>query len=183
MPDFYQGTELWDLNLVDPDNRRPVDFEKRRTYLQHIPERDRLETLSLINELLRTKEDGRIKLFLIYRGLKVRNEHAEVFQGGAYIPLEVAGKLKDHIIAFARNHGRKWAMTVVPRFLTTLIKDGEYPLGQKVWDDTHIPIPQGISGQWENVITSQFVKGESKLTIGEVLSHFPVALLMNEEEK
>ncbi len=179
--EFYQGTELWDLSLVDPDNRRPVDFGKRRTYLQEIRERARLDILSLINELLRTREDGRIKLFLIYRGLKVRNEYAEVFQGGAYIPLEVGGKLKDHIIAFARNHGRKWAITVVPRFLTTLIGDGEYPFGQNVWDDTHIPLPQGISGQWENGITDQLLKGESKLPIGEVLGHFPVALLLREE--
>jgi len=181
VPDFYQGTELWDLNLVDPDNRRPVDFEKRRRFLGHIRKRQDGDILDLISELLRTKEDGGIKLFLIYRGLKVRNKHPEVFQKGAYIPLEAAGKFKDHVIAFGRNHQGKWAVTIVPRFLTPVIKEGEDPLGQEVWDDTCIHLPEGVSHQWKNVITSQWVNSEGKLTIGEALKHFPVALLMREE--
>jgi len=89
VPDFYQGTELWDLSLVDPDNRRPVDFEKGKTILREIRAKSESDVLNLINELLGTKEDGRIKLFLIHRALMGRNEKQEIFQRGEYIPLEV----------------------------------------------------------------------------------------------
>ena len=182
VPDFYQGTELWDLNLVDPDNRRPVDFEKRRRFLGHIRKREEGDILDLVSELLRTKEDGRIKLFLIYRGLKARNKHPEIFQKGAPIPLEAAGKFKDHVIAFGRNNQGKWAVTIVPRFLTSVIKEDEDPLGQRVWEDTHITLPERISNGWKNVITNQWVRSEGKLIIGEALKHFPVALLIREEK-
>jgi (1->4)-alpha-D-glucan 1-alpha-D-glucosylmutase len=181
VPDFYQGSELWDLNLVDPDNRRPVEFEKRRSFLEDFRQRGDRDILDLISELLRTKEDGRIKLFLIYRALRARNAHPEVFQKGAYVPLEAAGKFKDHIISFARKFGEKWAVTIVSRHLTTVIKEGEYPLGQGVWDDTHIFLPEGVSHGWDNVITDQYVDNGEKLLIGEVITHFPVALLMKEE--
>ena len=181
VPDFYQGTELWDLNLVDPDNRRPVDFEKRRTFLGEIRDKEKRDILELINELLHTKEDGRIKLFLIYRALKARGEHPEVFQEGTHVPLQVTGRHKDHVIAFARNHEDKWAVTLVPRFLTTVIKEGEYPLGHEVWGDTHILLPDGISNRWKNVITGQLLNSNGMLIVGEALRHFPVALLMREE--
>jgi (1->4)-alpha-D-glucan 1-alpha-D-glucosylmutase len=181
VPDFYQGTELWDLTLVDPDNRRLVNFERRRALLREIRKKENSNVLNLIEELLRAREDGRIKLFLIYRALKTRNEHIEVFRDGAYIPLEVAGKFKDHIFAFARKNGRKWTVTVAPRFLTTVVREDEYPFGEKIWHDTHIPCSGRVSHEWKNVITRQQVNSVGKLMIGEVLRHFPVALLMREE--
>jgi (1->4)-alpha-D-glucan 1-alpha-D-glucosylmutase len=181
VPDFYQGSELWDLNLVDPDNRRPVDFEMRRSFLEDSRKKEDGGILDLISELLRTKEDGRIKLFLIYRALRARNAHPEVFQKGAYVPLEAAGNLKDHVIAFGRNHEDEWAVTMVPRFLTGMINEGEYPFGQGVWDDTRILLPEGLGKRWRNVITNRYLNGDSELIIGQVLTHFPVALLMKEE--
>jgi (1->4)-alpha-D-glucan 1-alpha-D-glucosylmutase len=181
VPDFYQGTELWDLSLVDPDNRRPVDFESRGAFLREIREKESGNLLDLINALLRTREDGRVKLFLIYRALKARNERPKVFRSGAYVPLEVAGRFKDHIIAFARNQGKEWAITIVPRFLTTLIREGEDPFGLEIWEDTHISVPEGIAQGWKNMITGQQVNNGRKLIIGGVLAHFPVALLMKEE--
>jgi (1->4)-alpha-D-glucan 1-alpha-D-glucosylmutase len=181
VPDFYQGTELWDLTLVDPDNRRPVDFERRKAFLREIREKENGDLLNLINGLLRTREDGRVKLFLIHRALRARNERPDVFRSGAYIPLEAAGRYKDHIIGFARNQGKKWAITIVPRFLTTLIPEGEDPFGREVWEDTRISLPEGIARGWKNMITDQQVNDGRKLIIGEVLTHFPVALLMKEE--
>jgi (1->4)-alpha-D-glucan 1-alpha-D-glucosylmutase len=181
VPDFYQGTELWDLSLVDPDNRRPVDFESRGAFLREIREKESGNLLDLINALLRTREDGRAKLFLIYRALKARNERPKVFRSGAYVPLEVAGRFKDHIIAFARNQGKEWAITIVPRFLTTLIREGEDPFGLEIWEDTHISVPEGIAQGWKNMITGQQVNNGRKVIIGGVLTHFPVALLMKEE--
>jgi (1->4)-alpha-D-glucan 1-alpha-D-glucosylmutase len=166
---------------VDPDNRRPVDFERRKAFLRKIREKENGNLLELISALLRTREDGRIKLFLIYRALKARNAHPVVFQKGGYVPLEAAGKLKDHVIAFGRNHGERLAVSVVPRFLPLVIKEGEYPLGQGVWGDTRILLPEGIGNRWRNVITNQYLDGDSELFIGQVLTHFPVALLMKEE--
>jgi (1->4)-alpha-D-glucan 1-alpha-D-glucosylmutase len=181
VPDFYQGTELWDLNLVDPDNRRPVDFEKRMSFLQDIRQKAERDMLSLISELASSKEDGRLKLFLIYRALKARNRNFEVFQNGTYIPLETTGRFRDHIIAFARKHEDHWAVTIAPRFLTALIKEGEYPLGRRVWDDTCILLPEGAPRSWKDAITNQIVKNNRTLPMGEVLGLFPTALLMREE--
>lgn len=205
LPDFYQGTELWDLNLVDPDNRRPVDFEKRRKILQEIRDKANKDILALINELFLTKEDGRIKLFLINRALAARRENSEVFQKGVYAPLEVGGRFKDHIVAYMRKmdtpqiqmytahkHAPRnkakssseglQAITVVPRVVTSLVSEDRYPVGREVWDDTHIILPGYGPSVWRNVITSEVIKSEGTLLIGDVLRHFPGALLLSEEK-
>ncbi|UCG14480.1 MAG: malto-oligosyltrehalose synthase [Deltaproteobacteria bacterium] len=181
VPDFYQGAELWDLNLVDPDNRRPVDFEKRRVLLRDINDGIQGDILNFIAELFRTKEDGRIKLFLIYMALKARHQHLQVFQEGSYIPLEVAGKFRDHIVAFARNHRKSWAVTVAPRFLVALVGNGEYPLGAEVWHDTHVLLPEGSPTEWHNMLTGEVIGESNAVRIADVLHRFPVALLVAEE--
>ena len=129
--DFYQGTELWDLSLVDPDNRRPVDFETRRKMLAGIRKRENSNIGRLIRDLLSTREDGRIKLFLIYRALKARNAGREIFREGAYLPLESGGRFRHHVIPFARRHEQQWAMVIVPRFLSRLVQEGDFPLGKR----------------------------------------------------
>ncbi|MFW6185810.1 MAG: malto-oligosyltrehalose synthase [Halobacteriota archaeon] len=181
VPDFYQGTELWDLNLVDPDNRRPIDFEKRKKLLQQISERE--DTLELIQELLSSYRDGRIKLFLIQRALKARKENMEVFQKGDYVPLEVKGKYQDHIIAFARAKGERWAVTVAPRFVSGLAGVNEmgekyYPL-DSIWEDTHIVIPAGLK-PLKDSITGIELDGDEKLMVRDALKYFPVALILGE---
>jgi len=183
VPDFYQGADLWDLNLVDPDNRRPVDFKKRRTLLRDISDGIQEDISSFIAELLRTKEDGRIKLFVIWMGLKARNLHPQVFREGKYIPLEVVGKFRDHVVAFARNHRKSWAVTVTPRFLVTLESDGEYPLGTEVWHDTHMFLPKGSPMEWNNMLSGEVVGNSNPVRISEVLHRFPVALLLAEERR
>ena len=183
VPDFYQGTELWDLNLVDPDNRRPVDFEKREKYLQEIIDKEGGNILDLILELLATKEDGRIKLFLIYRALKVRKHMTDFFQKAPYIPMEVEGRFKKHIFSFARKDRGRWVLTITPRLLSSLIKEDEYPLGIKVWDDTSVVLSEDFPLLWEDAITSQSIKGSKTLLMGEVLKHFPIALLISGERK
>jgi len=182
IPDFYQGNELWDLNLVDPDNRRPVDFKTRRLFLLDIKERVGQDILQLIDGLLSNKEDGKIKLFVTYRALQARREHRPVFQDGRYIPLKVSGRLKDHIIAFARNHEEHWAITIAPRFFTCLIDKGGTPVGQDIWGDTFIVLPQRLPSLWRDAMSDQVVEGEKGLPVWEVLKYFPVALLMSEEE-
>lgn len=180
IPDFYQGTELWDLSLVDPDNRRPVDFEQRSSFLSAIQEQLKTDPLNLIQELLAHKEDGRIKLFLTVQALKARREYLNVFQQGAYHPIEVSGKFQDHIIAFAKQDGNTTLLTVAPRFLTSVIQPDEYPLGEQAWADTHLKLPLQASSSWKNLITNQSVKADETLTIGQAFQHFPVALLVNQ---
>ncbi|MBE9125793.1 malto-oligosyltrehalose synthase [Coleofasciculus sp. LEGE 07081] len=179
VPDFYQGTELWDLSLVDPDNRRPVDFEQCIGILRDFKNHIETDYLGLIQELLETPEDGRIKLFLIYQALQTRREYLELFQRGDYEKLTVIGSLRDHIVAFARHWDHTTIMAIAPRFLTSLIKEGEHPLGEQVWQETRLSLPPGASSTWYDAMSGQEVQGDDTLWIRDVLKHFPVALLIN----
>jgi (1->4)-alpha-D-glucan 1-alpha-D-glucosylmutase len=181
VPDFYQGTELWDFTLVDPDNRGSVDFDKRNRFLRDILERTEPDSLELVRELLATREDGRIKLFLIYRALNARNKNISIFKSGEYIPLETKGISKNHIIAFARKNDHGWALALAPRFLTSLVRDRGDPLGTEVWHDTSVSLPDGAPGVWREWITNRSVETGRVLVVGEVLDRLPVALLMSEE--
>ena len=138
--------------------------------------------MNLITELFSTREDGRIKLFLIYRALVARRREREVFQNGAYVPIEVGGQFKDQVVAFARNRGNTWAIIIVPRLLTAVVEEGQYPLGP-VWSDTHIRVPEGRSSSWEDAITGQGIEGKGTILVSEALKHFPVASLINEEKE
>jgi (1->4)-alpha-D-glucan 1-alpha-D-glucosylmutase len=180
VPDFYQGTELWDLSLVDPDNRRPIDFEKRSAMLAAIREEEAVDIRRLLQNLLSTREDGKIKLFLIYRALKARKRHREFFREGAYLQLESAGRFRSNVIAFARKYERQWAVVIAPRFLSHLVQEGDFPLGREVWQDTEVTIPDRSPLEWRNVITSEVISVGNALPVGDVLHSFPVALLMGE---
>jgi (1->4)-alpha-D-glucan 1-alpha-D-glucosylmutase len=180
VPDFYQGTELWDLSLVDPDNRRPVDFEKRRAMLVGIREQDDADIGGLVQDLLSTRGDGKIKLFLIYQALKARNASRKIFREGAYLPLQAGGKFGHHVIAFARKYGQQWALVIAPRFLSHLVQEGDFPMGRQVWQDSEVVMPDGAPAQWRNVITNEVLSVGKALPVGDALLSFPVALLMGE---
>jgi (1->4)-alpha-D-glucan 1-alpha-D-glucosylmutase len=177
LPDFYQGTELWDFSLVDPDNRRPVDYQKRMKYLKEIKTRSQKNILSLIEELKQTPEDGKIKLFLTTQALAIRQQYLEVYQQGTYIPLEVTGNYGEHILAFGRTYGQTITITVVPRFLTGLVEPKHFPLGNNIWKDTAIKLPEDWTNDWKEMITNQGIKGNHSLKIGDILTVFPVGLL------
>ncbi|HEY9699170.1 MAG TPA: malto-oligosyltrehalose synthase [Trichocoleus sp.] len=181
VPDFYQGSELWDLSLVDPDNRRDIDYEKRIGYLKEIQSVS--DPLSLIPQLLKSPEDGRVKLFLIYQALQARHAYAELFQRGTYEKLTIVGSLKSHIVAFSRELGGTKAIVIVPRLLTPLVKEGEYPMGEQVWHETRLLQPPGSSLVWRDAITGQEIQGEDTLWVKEILKHFPVALLVSQPQE
>lgn len=176
-PDIYQGNELWDLNLVDPDNRKPVDFEKRKKFINEI-QRVESDLATLIKELLAHKDDGRIKMFTLYRLLKARNEFKELFQNGEYIPIEVTGALQNHIIAFARRKDNVYCVVVAPRFLSKIVKENELPLGEAIWKDTAILLPEGFSSEWRDVLTGESHDLGAIINIGRVLDLFPISLLV-----
>jgi (1->4)-alpha-D-glucan 1-alpha-D-glucosylmutase len=163
VPDFYQGNEAWDFSLVDPDNRRPVDYERRKEMLAS------LERTPSPAELLENWKDGRIKLFVTQRLLHFRRENAALFRDGGYVPLSVRGEFAESAIAFAREHGGQRIAVVVPRLSSRV---GFPPIGEK-WRDTAVE----ADGQWRNLFTGETVSG-STLPLSAALREFPVAVLV-----
>ncbi len=190
VPDIYQGTELWDFSLVDPDNRRPVDYERRLWLLGEIQARTAVadaDLRALTGELLATKEDGRVKLYVTARALGCRREHPGLFSTGDYLPVEVAGPRQDQVFAFARHQGERWALAVVPRLLArTGLSVPDLPLGKNFWQDTTLLL-SGIppEARLRNRFTGEehrFARGEGpgQLFMAEVFAYFPVALLVGQ---
>jgi (1->4)-alpha-D-glucan 1-alpha-D-glucosylmutase len=190
VPDIYQGTDLWDFSLVDPDNRRPVDYERRREMLRGLQERVASANCQLpqfTRELTEAKEDGRIKLYVTHRALHCRREHPELFTIGEYLPAEADGVKLNHVFGFARRRDRECAVVAVPRLLVGLVPDLEQlPLGRDAWQDTVLNIPElEVNRPWRNVFTGEVLKpsvraGRNVLVLAEVLANSPVALLLAE---
>ncbi len=179
VPDTYQGTELWDFSLVDPDNRRPVDYERRRKMLESLRARLDGDRRQLARELVEAKEDGRVKLYVTHLALRLRRDNPGLFADGAYVPLEAEGARKDHVFGFIRNKDGRSAAVVVPRSLMRLLREpGSVPTGQ-VWEDTVVRLPgTGANGRWRNVFTGEtLTASQESLRLAEVFGEFPVALL------
>jgi len=158
VPDLYQGSELWDLSLVDPDNRRPVDYQLRRSLL------DEMKSLPL-TRILERADDGLPKMWTIFRALHLRKEHPQWFGAdAAYEPLEVSGRRREHAIAYLRGGH---TITVVPRLTLAL---------DRAWGDTSIALPEGV---WTNRLTGEEIPGGA-LRMDRLLQQFPVALLVQE---
>lgn len=180
VPDFYQGTELWDLSLVDPDNRRPVDFEKRKKLVDDLIRQEARGQQLLARRILKSWQDGRVKLYVTYKTLNSRRACRDLFEDGDYIPLQLYGQRQEHICAFIRRKGDKWALIAVPRFLTKLVGVGVLPCGQQVWRDDVLLLPEDAPKHWINILTGENLRACDRgkdLTLSEVLHVFPVALL------
>jgi (1->4)-alpha-D-glucan 1-alpha-D-glucosylmutase len=176
VPDIYQGTELWDRSLVDPDNRRPVDFPRRKRMLDGLRagwEDDPLETVRHARTEWR---DGRLKLLVTWRALQARRAHPELFLRGRYLPLPVTGRHADRVLAFAREHDGARAVVVVPRLCLPLVETGDgWPLGE-VWEETTVQVPDGV-GAGRDQLTGRRLEVAEPLRLAELLRHLPVALL------
>jgi (1->4)-alpha-D-glucan 1-alpha-D-glucosylmutase len=184
IPDFYQGTEIWDFSLVDPDNRRPVDFQLRRRLLSELEAAQRGDRRELARSLLTTIRDGRIKLYVIMATLNYRRSHEALFGRGSYLPLEVHGEKKEHLCAFARVDGEQVVVTVVPRLIAGVLSDASQPpIGPEVWGDTSITLPTELPGDiyrmafTGEVIRARTIAGRRQIQISDVLADFPVAFL------
>ncbi|UCD82502.1 MAG: malto-oligosyltrehalose synthase [Desulfobacterales bacterium] len=180
VPDFYQGAELLDLNVVDPDNRRPVDYTERMQFLKEIQELAGTDIRSLIDGLLANRLDGRLKLYLMAAALNARHAHPRLYREGTYIALQPAGRFHNNVLAFARHYGHKWSITAAPRFLTALVNEDEHPLGPGIWQDTVIGLPDGAPARWKNLFTGDDLTAENSLALGDALAVFPAALLIGE---
>jgi (1->4)-alpha-D-glucan 1-alpha-D-glucosylmutase len=189
VPDFYQGTEIWDFSLVDPDNRRPVDFGVRRRMLRTLKRRvakKGADRARLARGLLRQWRDGAIKLYVTFASLGYRKEHVSLFKDGEYMPLTIDGGLRENVCAFARFTGNEIAITVVPRFLTRLLGGAsDVPLGRGPWGDTAVEIPDRVTANmYRNILTGGAIStvegnGKKRLLLRDILADFPVALLEN----
>jgi (1->4)-alpha-D-glucan 1-alpha-D-glucosylmutase len=182
IPDFYQGTELWDFSLVDPDNRRPVDFKLRVEVLEESRRKASANLMDFIAELLVQWQDGRIKLFLMQRALDFRRANPDLFLEGEYIPIEVRGPRNTHVCAFARRLGRLWCLVVVPRLVSKFTPPGKFPLGKEAWKGTVLTMPKAAPKQWVDILTERTCGTASRgkgpaLPLRNILGNFPVALL------
>ncbi len=190
VPDMYQGTELWDLSLVDPDNRRPVDYERRRTMLDRIKLDLEQDDLALfLQDLLAEMPDGRIKMYLTYRVLNYRRSREEFFARCDYEPLHAAGEKQEHVCAFLRLMEDEMMVVVVPRLVYRLTEGGQSaPMGAKVWRDTRLVLPtEQCPTRFRNLLTGQTVRVESNegsatISLAAILEQFPVALLEGRQE-
>jgi (1->4)-alpha-D-glucan 1-alpha-D-glucosylmutase len=181
IPDFYQGSELWDLRLVDPDNRQPVDFITRHAMLSILRQTDEAASTRL-DELLDDWKDGRIKLDLIWKALRFRANNAALFAEGQFLPVESRGKRREHLAAFTRRHKKDWVLIVVPRWLAR----GHYPAkpGQtgRFWGNTQLRLPAAAPVTWNNVLTGEPIAvgtagGRRTIGVDKLLQNIPVALL------
>jgi (1->4)-alpha-D-glucan 1-alpha-D-glucosylmutase len=182
VPDFYQGTELWDFSLVDPDNRRPVDFQKRAEWLGDLQRQEAQDPCALVRDLLTNWPDGRIKLFVTWKALNFRRSHQELFAKGEYVPLYSEGQRSENVCAFARRRGSEWALAAVPRLLAKLIEPDTLPIGGDTWGQSILTLPNEAPQRWLHVLTGEnlssiAVKGERRLELKAVFHSFPLALL------
>lgn len=182
VPDVYQGQEIWDFSLVDPDNRRPVDYTLRRKLLEEL--RSGLEHQSayeLAGELSSQPHDPKLKMYVVWRTLQFRSQHAELFHNGRYSPLQTHGQRADHVCAFAYEGSQEQsgpaAVVIAPLRSAGLTADSELPLGEPVWQDTTVSLPAGAA-TWVNLFTGEeHHPTDNTLSLKDVLKQFPVALL------
>jgi (1->4)-alpha-D-glucan 1-alpha-D-glucosylmutase len=179
VPDIYQGQELFDFSLVDPDNRRPVDFALAEKYLEACVRRK--ASPELCRDLLEHWTDGRLKLWTTHRALCIRSEARELFRHGDYTAIGVEGEHKEHVVAFMRRHMQRTALVAVPRLNFTMLNGEPRLPTAKDWGTTRLRVPQEFTGhKFQNAFTGQSitVQAHGELLCGEIFPNFPVALLI-----
>jgi len=185
VPQIYQGNELWDFSLVDPDNRRRVDYARRRALLATVKVMAAQEDGRTAARLLNTWTDGRIKLYLTWRVLTARKENAALFRDGDYHPLTATGARADCLCAFARTRGSAAAVTLAPRRVAVLAAEADNaPLRADLWQDTQLMLPARLAGRWRNLLTGETLETQSadgchSLALARALASFPYGLWLS----
>jgi (1->4)-alpha-D-glucan 1-alpha-D-glucosylmutase len=173
IPDLYQGTEFWDFSLVDPDNRRPVDYTARS---------EALAGAETAPQLLGVWQDGRVKQALVAALLNARAEHSALFLQGDYLPLETGGEQGHRIIAFARHYQGRYAIVVAPRLCSELLSEGALLIATEKWGDTYVRLPENLSSlEFKGLFSTQVVTLDKDLRVSEALKEFPVNLYLQSD--
>jgi (1->4)-alpha-D-glucan 1-alpha-D-glucosylmutase len=183
VPDFYQGSELWDFTLVDPDNRRPVDYGRRCRLLAALDDECARDGRAAVATRVLDARDDRLKLFATAMLLRARREQRDIFASGDYNPVDVQGSRRDHVFAFVRTAGDRRVIVAVPRLVATMAGPVDAaPVGERVWGDTLLRLPPGAhGGGWHNAITDRCVPMQSEtgaIRAADAFEHFPVAVLV-----
>jgi (1->4)-alpha-D-glucan 1-alpha-D-glucosylmutase len=181
VPDFYQGSELWDLRLVDPDNRGPIDFAKRAAALESISAADSAQRL---RNFVEHWHDGCIKLYLIWKSIRFRRDHDLLFRDGDFVPLQSAGTNARNVTAFLRRQGTSWCLAAIPRWLSQVPAKGNREFD---WGDTRLTLPSGSPAKWNSILTqthlaSKNESGQQHLRVSDLFQEFPVAFFHAESD-
>jgi len=176
VPDFYQGSELWDLRLVDPDNRGSIDFTKRAAALESIVN---AESAQGPRHFVDNWRDGCIKLYLVWKAIRFRRDHDELFRDGEFILLRSAGANARNVIAFLRRQGTSWVLAAIPRWLSQVPTKASREFN---WGDTRLTLPSAPPAKWNSILTPtqlalQNQAGEQHILVNDLFRDFPVALL------
>ncbi|WP_295711746.1 malto-oligosyltrehalose synthase [Mucilaginibacter sp.] len=172
-PDVYQGCEYWDLSMVDPDNRRPVDYELRANNLNQLTK----DNVSF-DELWNKRQNANIKLWLTQLLFGERKNNPIIFEKGLYIPLAVTGKYEKNIMAFARQYQGDWYIVIIPLHLAQISPDHRNP-GSINWEDTHIELPVEAPLKWHNLLCEKASEHNLVIKMSTILDQVPFALLKN----
>lgn len=182
VPDFYQGTELWDFSLVDPDNRRPVDFQKRAQILNDLKMKEAKDPEALIGEMLINWKNGAIKLYITYQALNFRKAYVDLFLKGDYIPLVASGPNGKHVVAFARRLEKTWVIVGVGRFFAGILAPGDSSFREEMWQESFLSLPPGAPKDLVNIFTGKPLKSilnsrSRSFPLASLFQKLPVFLL------
>jgi (1->4)-alpha-D-glucan 1-alpha-D-glucosylmutase len=211
VPDIYQGEELWRFSLVDPDNRRAVDFSRRarlldemQPYLNCEPQR----RLDYLRDMLLSLEDGRIKLYMILQVLGFRDRHTSLFSGGEYLKLESRGERAEHVVGFARHDAQEAVLIIAPRCVTGMLSQQSTELDASQWGNTVVQVPESLPERYQEVFSGKTYEiqtlgrdapevpldntrdnthnnneRQNALPISDILQNFPLAILHGRDMK
>ena len=189
VPDFYQGTEVWNFSLADPDNRRLVNYDRLQALLARLRAAESEDPASLVDRLVAEPTDGGLKLHVTGCCLRFRREHRALFAKGRYLPLRTTGEKHKHLVTFARSFRGTTVLVLAGRFFAQLEAQTRLPVGEAIWGKTEVVLRKQLpAGPYREVFTGQTVHpvrrdGGLVLPVAEVFSHLPVALLINAEAK
>ncbi|MDT0690627.1 malto-oligosyltrehalose synthase [Salegentibacter sp. F188] len=179
IPDTYQGTELWDLSYVDPDNRRPVDYNLRKEILSEFTSLKEENRNDFLKSLKDDFSSGKLKFYCLHKVLSARKEYREVFEKGEYQPLEISGPLENKIIAFARNFEDTTIITIAPVQVKNLLKEELMDFDETALRDSFLKLPKNEN--WKNLFSEKVMENQEKIELKELFQDLPVALLINKK--
>lgn len=176
IPDIYQGSELWDLSYVDPDNRRRVDYVLRNEYLKEFEEYELKGDPSFLHNLMKDYSTGKVKMFTLYQALKERRENPEFFERAEYIPIPISVEYAHKVICYARKLEDIWYIIAAPLNVTSLSTIDHFPLGE-LWGQGHLKLPDDAPTEWKNVFGGETLSSNGQMELSDLFKSFPVAML------